>query len=287
MDTFVNLFTNGIATGMAIFLLAVGLSIIFGLMGILNFAHGAFFLWGAYVGAWVFGCTRSFFLALVSAVLAGALLGVILERTTISRVFGNHLSQILLTMGLMIVLGELVKVIWGPNMLTSPPPRFLEGSWEFGGIVLIKYRVFTIAVGLVVAMAVYVLLTRTRVGIIVRAGVENPDMVQALGIDIRKVFTMVFALGAGLAALGGAIMGPLGGSISPTMGLDNQLLAFIVVVTGGLGSFVGSLIGALLVGLLGAAVSWFVPEASLAVNVLLMALVLLVKPTGLFGGGNI
>ncbi|CEP66658.1 ABC transporter, permease [Moorella glycerini] len=287
MDTFINLFTNGIATGMAIFLLAVGLSIIFGLMGILNFAHGAFFLWGAYVGTWVFGRTQSFFLALASAILAGALLGVILERTTISRVFGNHLSQILLTMGLMLVLGELVKVVWGPNMLTSPPPGFLEGSWEFGGIVLIKYRLFTIVVGLVVALAVYILLTRTRLGIIVRAGVENPEMVQALGIDIRKVFTMVFALGAGLAALGGAIMGPLGGSISPTMGLDNQLLAFIVVVTGGLGSFVGSLVGALLVGLIGAAVSWFVPEAALAVNVLLMALVLLVKPTGLFGGGNI
>ncbi len=287
MDTFVNLLTNGIATGMAIFLLAVGLSIVFGLMSVLNFAHGAVFMWGAYVGAWVFGYTGSFALALISAILAGAIMGVVLERTTISKVYGNHILQMLLTVGLMLVLSELLKVLWGPNILPSPTPKFLEGSWDFGGIILIKYRLFTILVGAVVALGVYLLLTRTRLGIIVRAGVENPEMVQALGIDIKRVFTMVFALGSGLAALGGAMMGPLGGAISPAMGLDNQLLAFIVVVIGGLGSFVGSLVGALLVGLTGALVSWFVPEAALAVNVLLMAVILLLKPTGLFGGGSV
>lgn len=287
MDTFINLLTNGIATGMAVFLLAVGLSIIFGLMGVLNLSHGALFMWGAYIGAWAFGITHNFLLAIISAILAGAVIGTVLERVTISRVYGDHILQLLLTMGLMIVLGEVIKVIWGPNILTSPVPAALRGSWDFGGIILIKFRLFTIAVGLAVALAVYLLLMRTMLGIIVRAGVENPEMVQALGYDIRKIFTLVFALGAGLAALGGAVMGPLAGSINPTMGLDNQLLAFVVVVIGGLGNFVGSLVGSLLVGLLGAFVAWFVPEAALAVNVLSMAVVLLLKPTGLFGGGGV
>ncbi|SMB99176.1 amino acid/amide ABC transporter membrane protein 1, HAAT family [Thermanaeromonas toyohensis ToBE] len=287
METFINLTTNGIATGMAIFLFAVGLSIIFGLMDILNFAHGAFFLWGAYMGAWIFSQTQSFGLALLGAVLCGVILGTVLERLTISRVYGSHVSQMLLTMGLMLVLTELVRVLWGPNILTSPGPKWLEGSWDFGGIILVKYRLFTIAVGILIALLVYFLLQRTRLGIIVRAGVENREMVQALGIDIRKIFTLIFALGAGLAALGGAMMGPLNGAISPTMGMDNQLLAFIVVVIGGLGSFIGSLAGALLVGLMGALVSWFAPEAALTVNVLLMAVVLLVRPRGLFGGGRI
>lgn len=287
MDTFVNLLTNGIATGMAVFLLAVGLSIIFGLMGVLNLSHGAMFMWGAYVGAWFFGATHSFWLAVLAAIFAGAVIGTVLERLTISRVYGDHILQLLLTMGLMIVLGELIKVVWGPNILTSPAPDYLNGSWDFGGIILIKFRMFTIAAGLAVALAVYLLLKRTMLGIIVRAGVENPEMVQALGYDTRKIFTLVFALGAGLAALGGAVMGPMGGSISPGMGLDNQLLAFVVVVIGGLGNFAGSLVGSLMVGLIGAFVAWFVPEASLAVNVLLMAVVLLIKPTGLFGGGGV
>lgn len=287
MDTFVNLFTNGVATGMAVFLLAVGLSIIFGLMGVLNFAHGAVFMWGAYVGATVFTHTQSFGLALLAAVLAGAVIGIVIERLAISRVYGNHILQMLLTMGLMIILGELIKVVWGANVLTSPSPTYLDGSWDFGGIIVIKYRMFIILIGALVAAAVYFLLKHTRLGMIVRAGVENPEMVQALGIDIKLVFTAVFALGSGLAALGGAMMGPLNGAISPMMGLDNQLLAFIVVVIGGLGSFIGSLVGAILVGLMGALVSWFLPEASLAVNVLLMVIVLLLKPKGLFGGGSV
>ena len=287
MDTFVNLFTNGLATGMAIFLLAVGLSIIFGVMGVLNFAHGAVFMWGAYVGATVFAQSNNFGFALLMAMLAGALIGIILERTTISRVYGDHVLQMLLTMGLMIILGELIKIVWSPNILASPTPEILSGSWAFGDIILIKYRMFILVIGSLVALSVFLLLKYTRMGIMVRAGVENPEMVQALGIDIKKVFTIVFAMGSGLAALGGALMGPMSGAISPNMGLDNQLLAFIVVVIGGLGSFLGSLVGALLVGLMGAAVAWFLPEASLAVNVLLMALVLLLKPKGLFGGGNI
>jgi branched-chain amino acid transport system permease protein len=286
METFINLFTNGVAIGMAVFLMAVGLSIIFGLMSVLNLSHGAFYMWGAYVGAWVFGVTHSFLFAVLSAVLAGALIGTVLERLTISRVYGDHVLQLLLTMGLMMVLSELIKVFWGPNPLVSPVPGFLSGSWEIGGVILIKFRMFTIAVGLTVALLLYLLLKHTMLGVVVRAGVENREMVQALGFDIKKVFTLVFALGAGLAALGGAIMGPLGGAISPSMGLDHQLLAFVVVVIGGLGSFLGSLAGALLVGLMGAFVAWFLPEAALAANVLLMALVLLVKPTGLFGGGR-
>lgn len=287
METFINLLTNGIATGMAVFLLAIGLSIIFGLMGVLNLSHGALFMWGAYLGTWFFVITNNFLLAIIIAIFGGAIIGTILERLTISRVYGDHIMQLLLTMGLMIVLGEAIKIFWGPNVLTSPVPAALSGSWDFGGIILIKFRMFTIVVGVLVALAVYLLLKRTTLGVIIRAGVENSEMVQALGYDIRKIFTLVFALGSGLAALGGAIMGPLGGSINPSMGVDTQLLAFVVVVIGGLGNFLGSLVGALLVGIIGALVAWFVPEMALAVNVLLMAVVLLLKPTGLFGGGGV
>lgn len=283
MDVFINLTLGGLATGMLLFLIASGLSLIFGLMGILNFAHGALFMWGGYAGTWIYARTGSFGLAILGGILTGIILGWTVERLTIRPVYGNHVAQILITMGVMLVLSELVKVVWGPNIIATPVPPALYGSWEIRGVVIIKYRVFTIFLGLLVALGVHLLLTRTRVGMMVRAGVQNAEMVQALGINIRLVFSLVFTFGAALAALGGVIMGPAVGQVNPGMGLDNQMLAFIVVVIGGMGSFIGSALGSILVGLAGAYTAWFVPEASLAVNVLLMAAVLLLKPRGLFG----
>lgn len=286
MGTFINLTLSGLSTGMMIFLLASGLSLIFGLMGVLNFAHGSLFMVGGYTGVTVFAHSGSFTLALFAGMITGMLVGWLVERLTVQRVYGNAIAQILITTGVMIVMNELVKGVFGADIIATPVPPILAGSWGIGSVVIVKYRIFTIGVGLIIALSVHLLLTRTRIGMIVRAGVEHPEMVQTLGIHIQRVFSLVFAFGAGLAALGGVMMAPALGAVNPDMGLQNQMLAFIVVVIGGMGSFLGSALGSILVGLAGAYTAWFLPEASLAVNVILMAIVLLLRPNGLFGMGG-
>lgn len=283
MDVIVSLMINGLATGMLIFLLAAGLTIIFGLMDVLNFAHGGLFAWGAYMGVWTFAGTGNFLLAILAAIAAGAALGFIMERFIIKPVYGNHVAQILITLGVMIVMTELIYAIWGPNPVIAALPAFLDGSWIVGGVVLIKYRLFIILVGLIVFAAIYFVLQRTRLGLIVRAGVMNKEMVEVLGINIRKVFMLVFLIGSGLAALGGVLFGPYSGVINGQIGMNYGILAFIVVVIGGMGNIIGSALAAVIVGLAGAFMAYYVPELSLAVNMLLMLLVLLFKPSGLFG----
>nr|WP_263325325.1 branched-chain amino acid ABC transporter permease [Neobacillus sp. Marseille-Q6967] len=286
MELFFNLTLNGLATGMLIFLLAAGLTLIFGLMDVLNFAHGGLFAWGAYSGLWVYSSTGSFFIGIIGAIITGFLLGIITEKWIIKPVYGNHVQQILITLGLMLVLSEMLKVIWGPNQLTANPPEYLSGSWELGGIIIIKYRLFIIGVGLLVFGLVQYLLKKTKIGLVVRAGVMNKEMVQALGINIQKVFMFVFMIGSGMAALGGVLLGPYSGVIHAGMGMEFAILAFIVVVIGGMGNFTGSVLAAILVGLSGSFMAYYVPELSLAVNMLLMAVVLIVRPQGLFGGGK-
>lgn len=286
MDIFMNLTLSGLSTGMMIFLLASGLSLIFGLMGVLNFAHGSIFMWGAYSGVWIYFRTQRFSLAILAGMMMGMALGWLAERTIVRRVYGRPIDQILITTGLMLVLNEVLKAVFGPNIIAVPIPPLLAGSWELGEIIIVKYRVFAIFVGVVVAAAVHLILTRTRVGMIVRAGVQNQEMVQVLGINIRQVFSLVFMFGAGLAALGGVMMAPAIGAINPGMGIENQMLAFIVVVIGGMGSILGSALASVLVGLAGVYTAWFLPEAALAVNVLFMTVVLLIKPSGLFGIGG-
>lgn len=284
MELLFNLTLNGLATGMLIFLLAAGLTLIFGLMDVLNFAHGGLFAWGAYSGIWIYTTTGSFFIGIIGAILTGFILGIITEKWIIKPVYGNHVQQILITLGLMLVLSEMLKVIWGPNQITATPPDFLKGSWEIGNMIIIKYRVFIIAVGLFVFAGVQFLLKNTKIGLVVRAGVMNKEMVQALGINIKKVFMFVFMIGSGMAALGGVLFGPYSGVIHAGMGMEFAILAFIVVVIGGMGNFTGSVMAAILVGLSGSFMAYYVPELSLAVNMLLMAVVLIVKPQGLFGG---
>jgi branched-chain amino acid transport system permease protein len=284
VDLLMTLTLNGLATGMLLFLLAAGLTLIFGLMDVLNFAHGGLFAWGAYSGLWIYDQTNSFLIGIIGAILTGFLLGIVTEKWIIKPVYGNHVQQILITLGLMLVLSEMLKVIWGPNQLTSNPPDYLSGSWELGGVIIIKYRVFIIFVGLLVFGAVQYLLKKTKIGLIVRAGVMNKEMVQALGINIQKVFMFVFMIGAGMAALGGVLLGPYSGVIHAGMGMEFAILAFIVVVIGGMGNFTGSVLAAILVGLSGSFMAYYVPELSLAVNMLLMAVVLIVRPQGLFGG---
>ncbi|MEC1717082.1 branched-chain amino acid ABC transporter permease [Schinkia azotoformans] len=287
MDILVNITINGLATGMLIFLLAAGLTLIFGLMDVLNFAHGALFLWGAYVGIWTYGETNNFVIGMIAAIISGALLGYLLERFIIKPVYGNHIQQILITLGAMLVMGELVKVVWGPNIIEAKVPPFLNGSWEFGDIIIIKYRIFIILVGFIVFGGLLFLLNKTKLGLIVRAGVMNKEMVQALGIDIRKIFLFVFILGAAMAGLAGILLGPYSGVIHAEIGLEYGILAFIVVIIGGMGSVLGSAMAAVLVGILGAYAAYFVPDLAVAVNMLIMLIILIFKPSGLLGSEEV
>ncbi|SDR11932.1 amino acid/amide ABC transporter membrane protein 1, HAAT family [Virgibacillus subterraneus] len=282
MDLIVSLAINGLATGMLIFLLAAGLTLIFGLMDVLNFAHGGLFVWGAFSGVWVYNLTGNFMLGIAAAIVTGLILGAITEFLIIRPVYGNHIQQILITLGLMLVLGELIKVVFGPEQKSAVPPAFLDGSFMLGDIILIKYRLFIIAVGIFIFALTTFILKRTRIGLIVRAGVMNKEMVQSLGINIQFVFMAVFMVGAAMAALSGMLMAPYSGVIYAEMGLEFAILAFIVVVIGGMGSFKGSLFAAILVGLTQAFMAYYVPALSLAVNMLLMTAVLIFRPEGLF-----
>jgi branched-chain amino acid transport system permease protein len=297
--TYLTLTIAGLAMGMLLFLVASGVSIIFGLMDVLNFAHGALFAWGAYVGFSVFGWLRGwveadsvlqnfgvFFVAILAAMAAVAGLGVILERVVIRRVYGNHLFQILITFGATIVLVELIRVFWGPNDEVMIVPMTFRGSWDIFDIIIAKYRIICIFIGVAVYAVIQLILKKTKIGMIVRAGVENREMVQAMGHNIFLLFTGVFAAGAGLAALGGLAMSIFSLQVYPDMGSNYLLFAFIVVIIGGLGSVTGSLVGALIVGLSYNYVAYLVPWAAAGVNILIMIIILLIRPTGLFAAGK-
>ncbi len=286
MDIFVNLTVAGLATGMMYYLLSSGLSLVYGLMGVLNFAHGTVFMYGCYAGVFAFNKTGSFTIGLAAALLTGAVVGWVMEKLVISRVYGNHVSQILLTTGLMLVLNELIKIPFGSNIIPAFQPAALQGSWVIGDIVIVKYRVFLILLGLIVAVVMNMVIARTKLGMTVRAGVQNPDMVQALGINIKQVFNLVFVIGSALAALGGAMMAPALGAVNPEIGLMYQMTGFMVVVIGGMGSFIGTAFSSVLVGLASSYTAYIYPDAATAVIVIVMIIVLLLKPSGLFGKGG-
>ena len=299
VKTYLTLTIAGLAMGMLLFLIASGVSIIFGLMDVLNFAHGALFAWGAYVGFSVFNLLSGwvaadsatlnfgvFLAAIIAAMAAVALLGVILERVIVRRVYGNHLFQILITFGATIVLVELIRVFWGPNDEVMPVPVTFEGNWDVSDIIIAKYRVICILIGILVYSAIQLILKKTKIGTIVRAGVENREMVQAMGHNIFLLFTGVFAVGAALAALGGLSMSIFSLQVYPDMGSTYLLFAFIVVIIGGLGSVTGSLVGAIIVGLSYNYVAYLVPWAAAGVNILIMIIILLIRPTGLFAAGK-
>jgi len=299
LKTYLTLTIAGLAMGMLLFLIASGVSIIFGLMDVLNFAHGALFAWGAYVGFSVFGRLREwveaesvlqnfgvFLVAILAAMLAVAVLGIILERVIVRRVYGNHLFQILITFGATIVLVELIRVFWGPNDEVMTVPQTFRGNWDIFDIIIAKYRVICIFIGIAVYTVTQLILKKTKIGTIVRAGVENLEMVQAMGHNIFLLFTGVFAVGAALAALGGLSMSIFSLQVYPDMGSTFLLFAFIVVIIGGLGSITGSLVGALIVGLSYNYVAYLVPWAAAGVNIIIMIIILLIRPTGLFAAGK-
>lgn len=297
--TYLTLTIAGLAMGMLLFLVASGVSIIFGLMDVLNFAHGALFAWGAYVGFSVFQLLMKwveadsvlknlavFLMAMAAAMIAVAVLGILLERVIVRRVYGNHLFQILITFGATIVLVELIRVFWGPNDEVTTVPLTFSGNWDIMDVVVSRYRVICIFLGAIVYGVIQLILKKTKLGTIVRAGVEDRDMVQAMGHNIYLLFTGVFAVGAGLAALGGVAMSIFSLQVYPDMGGTYLLFAFIVVIIGGLGSVTGSLVGALIVGLSYNYVAYLVPWAAAGVNVLIMIIILLIRPTGLFQAGK-
>ncbi len=297
--TYLTLTIAGLAMGMLLFLVASGVSVIFGLMDVLNFAHGALFAWGAYVGFTVFGYLMkwveadsvlqnfaAFSLAIVAAMVVVSLVGIVLEKVVVRRVYGSHLFQILITFGATIVLVELIRVFWGPNDEVMTVPLTFSRSWDIMDIIINRYRIICIAVGLVVYSVIQLILKKTKLGMIVRAGVEDRDMVQAMGHNIFLLFTGVFAAGAALAALGGLTMSLFSLQVYPDMGGTYLLFAFIVVIIGGLGSVTGSLVGALIVGLTYNYVAYLVPWAAAGANIMIMIIILLIRPTGLFPVGK-
>jgi branched-chain amino acid transport system permease protein len=299
MLLFLEQMLNGVQLGMTLFLMAAGLTLVFGVMNFINLAHGSLFMVGAYIAAAVAAATGSFLLGLGAGVLGAALAGVVLDRVIVRRLEGrDHLDQVLATFAVILIANETMRLIFGRQPLALDPPPWLSGTVELlPGAPYPVYRLAVIGVGIVVMMLLYWLVMRTRVGMWVRAGASNPEMIQLLGVDISRLNGMIFALGAALAGLAGIVAGPFL-AIQSGMGETILILAFVVVVIGGIGSIAGAAIGALVVGIGDTLGRAYLPDALKAIMpagtadglgpalasmgiYLLMALVLALRPKGL------
>jgi branched-chain amino acid transport system permease protein len=290
---------NGLQFGLMLFLLASGLTLVFGIMDMINLAHGALYMVGAFFAAWLAPIVNSFWLAIVLAVPLTAIVGMILESTLLRTLYQrDHLAQVLATFALILILNEAVRMIWGSDM-SLPTPQALSGPVELlPGLYYPSYRLMIIGVGLVIAVLLWFLVTRTRVGALVRAGASNREMAMAMGVNIRALFTAVVGVGAALCAVAGAMLGPLL-AIQVGMGDSILILAFVVIVIGGIGSIRGAFVGSVLVGLVDTFGRTMLPHlfrellppqwasaagpavASILIYVL-MVVVLFVRPQGLF-----
>ena len=292
-DTWLTLSVAGLAMGMIIFIMASGLTLVFGLMDVLNFGHGVFIALGAFVATSVLSgmvdWTQSQELwrnlvavgaAMMVAMIAAAVIGLAFERFIVRPVYGQHLKQILITMGGMIIGEEIIKVIWGPLQIALPLPEAMRGSLLWGDASLEKYRLMAVVVGLIVFALQAWTLSQTKVGLLIRAGVQDREMVEALGYKIRRLFVGVFVVGSGLAGLGGVMWGLYQQNVVPQIGAQVNVLIFIVIIMGGLGSTGGALIGALLVGLMANYTGFLLPKLALFSNIALMAAILLWRPQG-------
>ncbi len=290
---------NGLQFGLMLFLLAAGLTLVFGIMDMINLAHGSLYMLGAFIASTLVQATGSFTLGVLLAVPATALAGMLLEMSVLRTLYArDHLSQVLATFALILILNEVTRLVWGSDA-PLPGPEALSGPVELlPGLRYPAYRLLIIGVGLAVAVLLYLLVTRTRVGMLVRAGASNREMALAMGVDIRTLFTLVFGVGAALCAVAGAMLAPLF-AVQVGMGENILIVAFVVIVIGGIGSIRGALVGALLVGvvdtigraflplLLGA---FFQPRVASAAGpalasvmiYLIMAVVLYFRPQGLF-----
>ena len=273
---------NGLSYGALLFLLASGLSLIFGVMRVVNLAHGSYFLLGGYVGLSVIWKTKSFPLALLCGSVAIALVGIGMERLFLRRLAGQTLGQVLMTVGFALIFQDLALLIWGGDPYSLPLPAWLQGVVTVGTLRFPKYRIFIMALATLIGAVLWLALDRTRIGAKIRAAVDDAEMAQGVGIRVPTVSLGVFALGALLAALGGVIGG---GFLGVYPGLDFEILpyAFVVVIVGGLGSLPGAMVGSLLVGLLDNFGKALFPELSYFTLFAPMALILALRPTGLFG----
>ncbi len=278
---------NGISLGMIYVLMAIGLTVVFGMLNVINFAHGAVYAIGAYLafslsmlfGEWV----GNFWASIILAPILTAIVGIVIEVFLLRRMQGaEHEYQILLTFGIALILQEVIIMIWGAIGKSMSMPKQLAGVSDFGLFTYPDYRIFLIVFIAVICLAIWLLIEKTSYGSIIRAGTENRNMVNCLGIDIYKVFTGVFALGVGLAGLAGALAMPLRGA-QPLMGDTILTLCFVVVVIGGMGSFAGAILGGLLVGIVESMMALVWPPGAMISIFAAMVLVLLVRPTGLLG----
>lgn len=294
-STWLTLTVAGLAMGMIIFIIASGLTLVFGLMDVLNFGHGVFIALGAFVATSVLGGMSDWtgsqelwrnLVAVLPAMLVAmgvaAAVGLAFERYIVRPVYGQHLKQILITMGGMIIGEELIKVIWGPAQIALPLPEAMRGAVLVGDAAIEKYRLMAMVVGLAVFAALVWTLSRTKIGLLIRAGVQDREMVESLGYRIRRLFVGVFVVGSALAGLGGVMWGLYQQSVTPQMGAQVNVLIFIVIIIGGLGSTGGALIGALLVGLMANYTGFLAPKVALFSNIALMAAVLLWRPQGIY-----
>ena len=274
---------SGVALGAILVLTALGLSIIFGMLGVVNFAHGALFMVGAYAGLWVASLTGSFWWGLLVAPVMIGLFGMLIEYLLVRPLYGRSIDDpLLLTFGLSYVLVEGVRIVFGSDGIPFPTPSSLTGVVDLGVGFFPIYRIFVVGVVFIVVLLLWLGLEKTRFGLIVRAGARDPTMMRVLGVDISKVWLLVFGLGVGLASLGGVLSGPMR-SVNPEMGALVLAEAFVVTVIGGLGSLLGSIIAGLVVGIVISMTALFAPEMATIVMFALMALVLLIRPQGLFG----
>lgn len=280
----VNLFQilNGLTFAALLFIVASGFTLIFGLLRIVNLAHGALYLFGGLVGYTVASRTGSFVLGAASAMAFVAALGIVLDQGLLRFVRGVELRQVLLTLGVAFVLNDMGLVIWGGDTYTMPVPEALRGATRLGAIFYPKYRLFVLALGVAIFVLLWLLLNKTRLGALIRAGVDDPEMVEAMGINIRRVFLGTFMLGSALAGLGGAIGGAFL-TLYPSADAEILVFSLAVVIIGGRGSLVGAAVGALLVGLLNSIGQVLFPELAYFVIFGPMALILAFRPLGLFG----
>ena len=297
--TWVTLTVAGLAMGMIIFIIASGLTLVFGLMDVLNFGHGVFIALGAFVASTVLGLMGDWtgsgelwrnlvavLPAMLVAMLVAGALGLVFERFIVRPVYGQHLKQILITMGGMIIGEELIKVIWGPSQIPMPLPEGMRGSVLLGDSAIEKYRLIAVVVGLLVFVVLAWVLGRTKIGLLIRAGVQDREMVESLGYRIKRLFVGVFVVGSALAGLGGVMWGLYQQTVTPQMGAQVNVLIFIVIIIGGLGSTGGALIGAMLVGLMANYTGFLVPKVALFSNIALMVAILMWRPQGVFPVAN-
>jgi branched-chain amino acid transport system permease protein len=281
--------------GMIVFIAASGLTLVFGLMDVLNFGHGIFISLGAFVTASLLSAMTGLmhsdsmllnltgiFCAMAAAAFAAALLGIVFERVIIRPVYGQHLKQILITTGGLIIGEELIKVFWGPQERTLDLPASLHGAIILGDAAIEKYRIFAVVLGIVIFMGLWTMLTKTKIGLLVRAGVEDREMVESLGYRVNRLFVGVFVAGAALAGAGGMLWALYQENITPNLGARLNVLIFIVIIIGGLGSVGGSFIGAILVGLIANYAGFVAPKVALFSNILLMLAILMWRPSGLY-----